>query len=158
LSTFKAKLEGSATTSGTFVCIPSRVMKLFNGRVRVPVRATINGVAWRTTIADMGGGPMIGVTAATRKAAGGGDRVVVSIEEDTEPRTVELPADFAKAMTKAQRHTYDAMAYTHRKEYVQWIEAAKKLETRRRRIALALRQTRRTVLAPVRLVRDIGAA
>lgn len=87
----------------------------------------------------MGAGPMVGVTAATRKAAGieRGDRVTVSIEEDTAERTVDVPADFAKAMTKAQRNAYNSMSYTHRKEYVQWIEAAKKQETRLRRIGVA---------------------
>jgi uncharacterized protein YdeI (YjbR/CyaY-like superfamily) len=136
---FRAELEGSTRSSGTYVCIPPSVMKRFGGRVRVPVRATINGVTWQTTIANMGAGPMIGVTAATRKAAGieRGDRITVSIAEDTEARTVDVPSDFAKAMTKAQRNAYDSMSYTHRKEYVQWIEAAKKHETRLRRIGVA---------------------
>jgi uncharacterized protein YdeI (YjbR/CyaY-like superfamily) len=114
-------------------------MTVFGGRTRVPVRATVNGVTWRTTIANMGAGPMIGVTAATRKAAGieRGDGVTVSIELDTQERTVDLPADFSKALNKAQRAAYDAMSYTHRKEYVQWIEGAKKPETRLRRIEQA---------------------
>jgi Bacteriocin-protection, YdeI or OmpD-Associated/Domain of unknown function (DUF1905) len=114
-------------------------MKLFGGRIRVPVRVAINGVTWRTTIADMAAGPMIGVTAKTRDAAGirRGDQVSVSLALDTGERTVELPADFAKTMTKAQREAYDAMSYTHRKEYVQWIDGAKKPETRLRRIERA---------------------
>jgi hypothetical protein len=117
-------------------------MKLFGGRIRVPVRATINGITWRTTIADMGAGPMIGVTAKTREAAGikRGDRVSVSIALDTAERSVEVPADFAKAMTKAQRAAYDAMSYTHRKEYAAWIQEAKKPETRLRRIERACAQ------------------
>lgn len=82
---------------------------------------------------------MIGVTAATRKSAGieRGDRIVVSIAEDAQERTVDVPDDFAKSMTKTQRKAYDSMSYTYRKEYVQWIEAAKKHETRLRRIAVA---------------------
>lgn len=136
---FRAALEGSTRSSGTYVCIPPSVMKGFGGRIRVPVRATINGVTWRTTIANMGAGPMIGVTAATRKAAGveRGDRITVSIVEDAAERTVNVPTDFANAMTKTQRNAYDSMSYTHRKEYVRWIEAAKRPETRLRRIALA---------------------
>lgn len=138
--TFKAKIDGVPNASGTFVLIPPSVMKRFGGRIRVRVCATINGVTWRTTIANMGAGPMIGVTAATRNAAGieRGDRVTVKLEEDKEERTVILPADFRKAMSKVQRKAYDSMSYTHRKEYVQWIEAAKKPETRTRRIAKAL--------------------
>ena len=34
------------------------------------------------------------------------------------------------------------MSYTHRKEYVEWIEEAKREETRRRRIAKAVELTR----------------
>jgi hypothetical protein len=138
--TFRAKLEGSTTSAATYVRVPAAVMKTFGGRVRVPVRAGVNGVVWRTTIANMGSGPMIGVTAATRKAAGieRGDRITLSIELDTEKRTVDVPSDFAKAMSKPQRSAFDAMAFTHRKEYVQWIEAAKRPETRLRRVEKAL--------------------
>ena len=140
MAKLKTTLKGASGSSGTFVSVPPIIMKEFGGRIRVPVRATINGVTWRTTIAEMGGGPMIGVTAATRKAAGveRGDRVTVKIEEDSEVRTVILPPDFAKTMNRAQRKAFDAMSYTHRKEYVQWIEGAKKPETRKRRIEKAL--------------------
>lgn len=137
--TFRAKLEGSAKSAGTYVLVPPDVMDSFSGRVRVRIRATINGVTWRTTIADMGNGPMVGVTAATRTAAGieRGDRVTLTIALDTEEGIVDVPADFARAMTKGQRSAYDTMSYTLRKEYVQWIEGAKKPETRLRRIAQA---------------------
>jgi hypothetical protein len=140
--TFRAKLEGTTTSAGTYVLVPADVMDSFGGRVRVPVRVTVNGVTWRTTIADMGNGPMVGVTAATRMAAGidRGDRVTLTIALDTEERTVDVPADFARAMTKIQRKAYDAMSYTHRKEYVQWIEDAKRPETRLRRIEQACAQ------------------
>ncbi len=136
---FRAKLEGRDDSLATYVLVPSNIIKMFGGRIRVPIRATVNGVTWRTTITNMGAGPMIGVTAATRKAAGieRGEGVTVSIELDTQERTVDVPADFAKTLNKAQRAAYDAMSYTHRKEYVQWIEAAKKPETRLRRIQKA---------------------
>jgi Bacteriocin-protection, YdeI or OmpD-Associated/Domain of unknown function (DUF1905) len=138
--TFRAVLEGHTSSAATYVLVPSAVMKRFDGRIRVPVRVTINEITWRTTIVDMGGGPMIGVTAATRKAAGiaRGDRITLELEVDTQVRTVDVPADFAKAMNRVQRSAFDAMSYSHRKEYVQWIEAAKKPETRQRRIAKAL--------------------
>jgi len=139
---FRSKLDGSPESAGTGVLVPSAIMKHFGGRVRVPVRATINGVTWRTTIANMGAGPMVGVTAATRKAAGveRGDSITLTIEEDTEKRTVDVPADFAKAMSRAQRKLFDSMSYTHRKEYVQWIEGAKRPETRKRRMEKALKK------------------
>lgn len=134
---FKARLEGSDGSSATYVLVPSNVMKRFGGRIRVPVNATIEGTAWRTTICNMGAGPMIGVTAATRRAAGieRGNTVTMTLEEDTAERSVDLPPDLARSLTELQRRTYDAMSYSHRKEYVQWIEGAKRPETRSRRIA-----------------------
>jgi uncharacterized protein YdeI (YjbR/CyaY-like superfamily) len=49
-------------------------------------------------------------------------------------RKIDVPEFFAKAMTKAERKAFDSMSYSHRKEYVDWIVAAKKIETRDRRI------------------------
>ncbi len=136
---FRALLQGSPDSSATYVLVPPAVMKTLGGKVRVPVRVTINGAAHRTTICNMGMGPMIAVPAALRKAAGveRGKRITVALETDAEERTVALPKDFAKAMNAAERRAYDKMSYTHRKEYVMWIEDAKKLETRARRIDLA---------------------
>ena len=136
---FRALLHGSPDSSATYVLVPATVMKAFGGKVRVPVRITINGAQHRTTICSMGMGPMIGVPAALRKAAGvdRGERITVSLESDTEERTVALPRDFAKAMSAAERRAYDKMSYSHRKEYVMWIEDAKRLDTRARRIELA---------------------
>jgi|HubBroStandDraft_4_1064222.scaffolds.fasta_scaffold00026_3 bifunctional DNA-binding transcriptional regulator/antitoxin component of YhaV-PrlF toxin-antitoxin module len=140
MRTFRAVLEGVEDSSGTYVRVPDAVLRALGGRARVPVRIVVKGVEHRTSVADMGMGPMIGIPAAIRRAAGieRGDRIGVSIEADRLERTVDVPPDFAKAMKAAQRRTYDAMSYSHRKEYVQWIEAAKKPETRKRRIALAI--------------------
>lgn len=136
---FRALLRGVQDSSATFVLVPTRVMREFGGRIRVPVRITVNGVDHRTTICDMGTGPAIGIPAAMRSAAGidRGERIGVALEVDQEKRTVDLPRDFAKAMTPAERRVYDALAYSHRKEYVLWIEDAKKPETRLRRIEQA---------------------
>jgi uncharacterized protein YdeI (YjbR/CyaY-like superfamily) len=136
---FRALLQGVEDSSATFVLVPARIMQEFGGRIRVPVRITVNGVEHRTTICDMGTGPAIGIPAAMRSAAGirGGDRIGVTLAVDQEERTVDLPRDFAKAMTAAERRVYDALAYSHRKEYVLWIEDAKRPETRLRRIEQA---------------------
>lgn len=136
---FRALLQGVEASSATFVLVPARVMQEFGGRIRVPVRITVNGAEHRTTICDMGTGPAIGIPAAMRSAAGirRGDRIAVTLDVDKEERTVDLPRDFAKAMTAAERRIYDALAYSHRKEYVLWIEDAKRPETRLRRIEQA---------------------
>jgi hypothetical protein len=141
---FRAVLEGIDKPATTYIRIPEKLMKTFGGRIRVPVSATIRGVTWRTTICNMGMGPMIGVTAATRKAAGiaRNDRIEVTIEEDKSTRTVDVPPDFAKAMSIDERRAFAAMAYSHRKEYVTWIGDAKKPETRQRRIKVACEKLR----------------
>jgi antitoxin component of MazEF toxin-antitoxin module len=131
-------------SSGAFVRVPGEILKALGGRARIPIRMKLNGVEHRTSIANMGLGPMIGIPAAVRKLAGveRGDPITLSVNVDSEERTVDLPSDFAKAMRAAERRAYDAMSYTHRKEYVQWIEAAKRPETRARRIALAREKLR----------------
>jgi uncharacterized protein YdeI (YjbR/CyaY-like superfamily) len=67
----------------------------------------------------------------------GGEMVSVTMGRDEEPRTVEPSADFARALkaNRQARATWDGLSYTHRREYAQWIEEAKKPETRERRIA-----------------------
>ena len=137
-------LEGVDGSAATYVRVPAPVMKALGDRPRLPVRIVINGAGHRTSIANMGMGPMIGVPAALRRASGVecGQRIAVSVEADRLERTVEVPPDFTDAMTAAQRRAYDGMSYTHRKEYVQWIEAAKRPETRARRIKLALEKLR----------------
>ncbi len=79
------------------------------------------------------------MNAENRAAAGvsAGDEVDVDVELDTEPREVEVPADFATALNgiPGLRQAFDALAFTHRKEYVRAVEDAKTEETRQRRIA-----------------------
>ena len=73
-----------------------------------------------------------------REAAGvaAGDGVTVDIEKDVEPRKGTIPADLADALAgdRAARAFFDRLSYTHRKEWVCWVEEAKKAETRAARI------------------------
>jgi uncharacterized protein YdeI (YjbR/CyaY-like superfamily) len=139
------KHEFTQTFEGSSVAIPAKVMKAFAPRKRVPVRATINGHTYRTTIADMGDGAMIPVRKSVAEASGAvkGMRIAVAIELDEEERTVELPADLVKAMTKAERAAFDTYSFTHRREYVEAIASAKRPETRAKRVALAVEAARK---------------
>ncbi|HZA40632.1 MAG TPA: YdeI/OmpD-associated family protein [Actinomycetota bacterium] len=126
--------------SGAGIDIPFDVQAFF-GRKRVPVIGTINGAPYRSTIAVYGGKYYLGFTKKVRASAGGvgpGDKVRVVIEHDEAERTIEVPPDFAERMSKATRAFFDSLSYSHRREYVQWIEEAKKKETRDRRIAKAV--------------------
>ena len=68
-----------------------------------------------------------------------GDRVAVLLELDAEPREVPVPADLADALAAAGlREAWDACSYSHRREWVEAIEEAKRSETRTRRVARAV--------------------
>ncbi len=121
----------------TYLCVPAGIMKAFGGRTRVPVKATLNGFTYRTTIAQMGMGAMIGVRAEVRTKAGiaKNDMVEVELEEDTEKRSVTIPKDLKAVLSPAQLERFKKFPYSHQREYVEAIEDAKKPETRQRRIA-----------------------
>src|SRR5580765_4747646 len=70
------------------------------GRVRAPVKVTLNGFVYRSTIAAMGGPPFIPLRRSNREAAGveGGQSIRVTLALDTEKREVNPPADFVKAL------------------------------------------------------------
>jgi hypothetical protein len=143
--TFRTKLASvNELGTMTFIAVPEKAMREFDGRRRVPVVATIDGYAYRTTICDMGNGPCIPVRRSVREAAGiaAGQRVTVRLAFDGNERTVAVPAFLAKAMTKTERTAFDSMSYSHRKEYVDWIVAAKKPETRDRRVEKAREKLR----------------
>lgn len=116
------------------------------GAKRFPVVATVNGYTWRTTVTRMGGECLLGLNRAVRQEAGvqAGDTVEVRLELDTTPREVEVPEALAGALAEDSeaRAAFDALAYTHRKEYARWIDEAKRDETRQRRVAQALEMLR----------------
>jgi uncharacterized protein YdeI (YjbR/CyaY-like superfamily) len=66
--------------------------------------------------------------------------VDVNIELDTEPRELNVPADFLKAIeheTEA-KHFFDGLSYSNKRRFVLSIEGAKTAETRQRRIDKAV--------------------
>lgn len=138
---FKTTLVQAAGKNATGIVVPPEVVDELGGGKRAPVRVTINGHTFRSTLAVMGGKCMVGVAAEHREQAKakGGDEIAVTIELDDAPRTVDVPTDFAAALKKANaRAAFDALAFSHRKEHVRAIEEAKAPETRARRIAKAV--------------------
>lgn len=69
-----------------------------------------------------------------------GDTVRIVMEPDTEPRALAVPSDLGKALEKSARAgvAFERLSYTHGKELVDWIQGAKKEETRARRIEKAI--------------------
>jgi hypothetical protein len=141
---FRVLLEKDpAGSAAAGVAVPFDVQKVFGTRARVPVRGTINGFPYRSSIFPAGGGKHFMVVNGRVRAGAnlkGGETVSVTMARDEEPRTVEPPADFSRALkaNKQARTTWEGLSYTHRKEYTEWIEEAKKPETRVRRIAKAV--------------------
>jgi hypothetical protein len=141
--TFKARIvrEGSAC----FVPLTFDPRAVF-GKVRAPVKVTLNGYTYRSTIAAMGGPPCIPLRKSHREAAGldGGETVDVRVELDTEERVAEPPADFAMALRAwpPAWERWQALSYTHQREHVEAIEDARTASTRERRIARAVEAIR----------------
>lgn len=138
---FTTTLRQHPGMNATGISVPPTIIEGLNAGKRPKVTITINGVAYRSTVAVMGGDYMVGVPAEHRDRAGvkGGDTVEVTLELDTAPREVEVPADFAAALDRAKaREAFDRLSFTHRKEHVRAIAEAKAPETRQRRIDKAV--------------------
>jgi hypothetical protein len=130
------------TESACYIELPFDPKPVF-GKVRAPVKVTLNGYTYRSTIAAMGGPPCIPLRRSNREAAGlqGNETLVVRLDLDTDAREVEPPADLVKAL-KAAPPAWDRwreLSYTHQREHAEAVEDAKKPETRARRIENAVR-------------------
>jgi len=133
---FKATIESNE--GNLFFAVPFDVKAAF-GKLRAPVKVSINGYEYRWTIAIYGGRAWVGIRRSHREAAGveAGDVVNVTLALDDGPRTVEVPPELAAALGKRAkaRAAWNALSYTNRKEHAEAIRGAKKAETRARRVA-----------------------
>jgi len=141
---FEVTLLKPPDIDGAYFIVPFNVPKVFGTKAQVKVRGTIDGYPYRGSIANMGEGHCMGVKKEIRQAIGktAGDTVEVVMEIDTEPRIVAVPEDFQQAMDNnpTVKEIFDKFSYTHKKEYVEWIEGAKRQETRESRINKAVEQ------------------
>ncbi len=142
--TFQAKLErppGAGTW--TYVNVPFNVQAEFKTKGQVKVKGNVNGVSFRGSLMPHGNGKhFLVVNRSIREQAGvrTGDTVKAVIERDTKARTVSMPNDFKRALARSTKAKagFDKLAYSHKKAYVEWIETAKKEETRAKRIKESL--------------------
>ena len=138
------RFETTMSLSGnnTGIEVPPEVVESFGAGKRPPVVVTVNGFEYRSTIAPMGGAFLIPFSSYKRATTGirGGDRIVVDLELDTAPRTVDVPDDLAAALdaTPGAREAWERLSPSHKKAHVTAIEGAKAAETRQRRIAKAI--------------------
>jgi hypothetical protein len=138
-------LTGELVTFGpaaAFILNEDQVAEVGEGAKRFPVVATINGYTWRTTVTRMHGDYVVGLNREVRAGAGAqaGDRVTLELALDTQPREVDVPPALSQALARdaEARAAFDALAFTHRKEFARWVQEAKREETRERRVTQAL--------------------
>lgn len=123
---------------GAFVEIPFDVEAVF-GSKRPKVKALIEGVPYRGLLVRMGGpNHILIILKSIREQIGKtfGDEIKVNVELDVEERVATVPAELKRAFKsdKEAKPAFEKLSYTHQKEYVKWIEEAKKTETRARRV------------------------
>ena len=136
MPTFRTTLLQSGNNVG--IVVPEEIVLGFGAGKRVPVRVTLRGYTYSSTVAVMGGRYLVSLSAAHRAAAGvaGGEEHDVTLEHDGSPRTVEVPDDLAAALADAGlREAFDSLAPSRRKEHVRSIQDAKSPATRDRRVA-----------------------
>jgi hypothetical protein len=136
---FKVKIQGKEAGVVAAITPPVDVRKVFGTRGRVPVRGTINGFPYRSSLMPYDGVHMMPVNKALCRGAGAGpgDMVEVVMERDVEERTVEAPPELKKELAKSKtaQANWEKMSFTNKKEMANCIREAKQEETRVRRLA-----------------------
>ena len=135
--TFRAVIE-DAGNGGAYVSVPFDVEQAF-GKKRVKVLAVIEGVPYRGSLVRMGTDcHLLPVLKEIRQQIGKaiGDEIEVTVEEDTQPRQVTVPTDLQQVLDAdpVAQAFFERLSYTRQKEYVQWIEEAKRPQTRLSRL------------------------
>src|SRR5882757_982455 len=88
---------------GTLVPVPREVAAKLGLKGMPRVKAVIAGTPYRGSLMPMGDGTYcLGVLKSIQEAAGvgQGDAITIELELDTEPRTVAVPADLARALAR----------------------------------------------------------
>ncbi len=133
------QLHGKTATG---ISVPAEVVESLKSSKRPPVRITINGYTYRSTIAPMGGEFLLPISAENRERAGvkSGDEVEVDIELDTEPREVTVPPDFKEALDRDAdaKRFFDGLSPSAKQRIVLTVDGAKTSETRLRRLNKAI--------------------
>lgn len=137
---FTAIIQQHAHMNAAYVEFPFSVQEVYGRKGQVKIRAVFDGhTEYRGSLSRMKSDHhLIGLTQEIRKQLGKtfGDEVSVSLTEDTEKRIVPIAEDIASVLNEnlEAKALFEAMSYTHRKEYIRWIGEAKKTETRERRM------------------------
>jgi len=135
---FRVKLQGVDGMDAAALRPPFDVPTVFGTKARVPVRGTINGYPFRSSLCNMGSGHMMVVNKQMREGGKckAGDLVEVVLQRDRDERVVEVPSEIKKviASNKTAEKTWESLSFTHQKEWLRAIGEAKREETKQARI------------------------
>ncbi|BFO65739.1 YdeI/OmpD-associated family protein [Chryseobacterium sp. KCF3-3] len=138
---FIAIIQQNGEMNAAFVEFPFSTEELFHTKGQVKIKALFDDkIEYRGSLVKMKSDcHILGLTQEVRKLLDKtfGDEVSVVLTEDKEERVVEIADDIASVFNKnpEAKTLFDKMSYTHKKEYIRWIEEAKKPETRENRKA-----------------------
>ena len=129
----------SARGGGHAIDVEESLVASLGAKHMSRVAGTLNGHPFRSNLVRMGGRMVLGVHKANVEALGltPGDTVAVVMTLDAEPRGDDIPPEIlAEALRNdaVAAATWEALAPSHRREYVGYIKEAKKDETRARRV------------------------
>ncbi len=141
MKTFETILIQAGKTA-TGIEVPPEIVSSLGSSKKPSVKVGLNGYHYRSTIAVMGGKFMIPVSAEHRLGAKvkGGDSITVSLELDTAPRILELPADLATALEQnlSAKSNFEKLSHSQKRLHTLSVEGTKNLETRAKRVAKAI--------------------
>ena len=136
--------DTTVATAGnnTGIVVPDDLIESLGAGRRPAVLVNVNGYDYRTTVGVMSGKHMISISAAVRKETGlnGGDPIHVTLTLADAPREVDVPDDFAAALSAdADAGAFFAtLSNSLQRYHVDNINGAKTAETRQRRIEKAI--------------------
>jgi len=141
---FQARLAAHGPGGAwVFLPIPFDVQAVFGSKGQVPVAGTLNGAAFRNVLLPEGDGThRMAVNKALRQAAAAqaGDIVSVVMAPDLAERPVDIPAELQVLLAgdATLQACFASLAPSHRREFSDWVGAAKKPQTRMDRAAKAV--------------------
>ena len=132
----------TAAGNNTGIVVPGNLIDELGAGRRPAVLVSVNGYEYRNTVGVMGGKHMISISAAVRKETGlkGGDPIHVTLTLADTPRDVDVPGDFADALSADPDAGafFAALSNSLQRYHVDSITEAKTAETRQRRIEKAI--------------------
>lgn len=130
------------TGNNTGIHVSETILDKLNGGKKPLVKVTLNGYTYRSAVGKMADKFMISLSAENRKNANvkGGDTLEVTVALDTEPRTIELPAELQASLNKNKeaKAAFEKLAPSKKKAIVLSVTEAKTEEIKWRRIEKAI--------------------